>query len=63
MTWLDVRHTVAPDDVWEEETAGWDPRSKRDPSSASTFWPQQPDAVPHLGPDMVPPSRPVRDDD
>ena len=42
------------------------PRStflERDPSSGSSFWPQPPDATSRPGPDMVPPSRPVRADD
>ena len=34
-----------------------------DPSSGSTFWPQQLGAAPRLGLGMVPPSRPVRADD
>ena len=54
--------TDAPDEVREEET-GWDPRSTRDPSSGSSFWPHQPDATSRLGADLVPQSRPVRTDD
>ena len=42
---------------------GWDPRNTRDPSSGSSFWPQQPDAAARLGPALVPPSRLVRADD
>ena len=59
------RHrTGAPDEAWEEEEiTGWDPRSTRDPSSGCSFWPQQPDATSRPGPDLVPPSRPVRADD
>ena len=37
-------------------------RSTRDPSSGSSFWPQQPDATSRLGPDLVPTSRLVRAD-
>ena len=62
-TFLDLTtQTDAPDDAWEEIT-GWDPRSTRDPSSGSSFCPHQPDATSRLGPDLVPPSRPVRTDD
>ena len=44
-TFLDLTtQTDAPDDAWEEEITGWDPRSTRDPSSGSSFWPQRPDA-------------------
>ena len=46
------------DDAWEEEITGWDPRSTRDPSSSSSFWPHQSDATSRLGPDLMPPSRP-----
>ena len=45
--------TDAPDDAWEEEITGWDPRSTRDPNSSSSFWPYQPDATSRLGPDLV----------
>ena len=63
-TFLDLTtQTGAPDDPWEEEITGWDPRSTRDPSSSSSFWPHQPDATSRLGPDLVPRSRPVRTDD
>ena len=63
-TFLDLTtQTDAPDDAWEEEITGWDPRSTRDPSSGSSFWPHQSDATSRLGPDLVPPSRPVRTDD
>ena len=55
--------TDAPDDAWNEEITGWDPRSTRDPSSGSSFWPQRPDATSRLVPDLVPPSRLVRADD
>ena len=41
----------------------WLGRSTRDPSSGSSFWPQQPGATSHLGPHLVPPSRLVRGDD
>ena len=54
--------TGAPDDAWEEEITGWNPRSTRDPSISSSFSPQQP-ATSRLGSDVVPPSRPVRTDD
>ena len=37
--------TDAPDDAWEEEIAGWNPRSTRDPSSGSSLRPQQPDVT------------------
>ena len=53
----------APDDAWEEGTTGSDPRSTRDLSSSSSFWPHQSDATSRLGPDLMPPSRPVRTDD
>ena len=63
-TFLDLTtQTDAPDDAWEEEITGWDPRSTRDPSSGSSFWPQKPDATSRLRSDLVPPSRPVRADD
>ena len=63
-TFLDLTtQTDAPDDAWEEEITGWDPRSTRDPSSSSSFWPHQSDATSRLGPDLVPPSRFVRTDD
>ena len=63
-TFLDLTTQAdAPDDAWEAEITGWDPRSTRDPSSSSSFWPHQPDATSRLGPDLVPPSRPVRVDD
>ena len=63
-TFLDLTtQTDAPDDAWEEEITGWDPRSTRYPSSGSSFWPQRPDATSRLGPDLVPPSRRVRADD
>ena len=63
-TFLELKTQAdAPDDAWEEEITGWDPRSTRDLSSGSSFWPQQPDATSRLGPDLVPPSRPVRADD
>ena len=54
--------TASPGDAWEEEITGWDPRSTGDPSSSS-FWPHQSDATSRLGPDLVPPSLPVRTDD
>ena len=38
-------------------------RMTRDPSSSSSFWPHQTDATSRLGPDVMPPSRPVRTDD
>ena len=53
----------APDDTWEEEIAGWDPRSTRDLSSGWSFWPQRPDVMSHLGPDLVPSSRQAGDDE
>ena len=57
-TFLDLTtQTDALDDPWEKEITGWDPRSTRDPSSGSSFWPQQPGATSRLGLDMVPPSR------
>ena len=63
-TFLDLTtRTDAPDDAWEEGITGWDPRSTRYPSSGSSVWTQQPDAASRLGPDLVPPSRPVRADD
>ena len=63
-TFLDLTtQTGAPDDAWEEEITGWDPRSTRDPSSSSSLWPHPPDATSRLGPDLVPPKRPVRTDD
>ena len=38
-TFLDLTtQTDAPDDAWEEEITGWDPRSTRDPSNISSFW-------------------------
>ena len=64
ITFLDLAtQTDAPDDAWEEEITGSDPRSTRDPSSSSSFWPHQSDATSRLGPDFVPPSRSVRTDD
>ena len=57
------RQTDAPDDAWEEEITGWDPRSTRDPDSGSSLWPHQSDATSHLGLDLMPPSRPMRTDD
>ena len=64
-TFLDLTTlTDAPDDdAWEEEITGCDPRSTRDPSSSSSFWPHQSDATSRLGLDLLPPSRPVRTDD
>ena len=63
-TFLDLTtQTDAPDDVWEEEVTGWDPRSTRDPSSSSSFWPHQPDATSRLGPDLMPPRRLMRTGD
>ena len=55
--------TDAPDDAGEDEITGWDPRSTRDPSSASSFWLHQSDATSRLGPDLMPPSRSMRTDD
>ena len=44
-TFLDLTtQTDAPDDAWEEEITGWDPRS-----SSSSFWPH---ATSRLGPDL-----------
>ena len=38
-TFLDLTTQIdAPDDAWEEEITGWDPRSTRDPSKISSFW-------------------------
>ena len=54
--------TVVPDDAWEDEITGWNPRSTRDPSSSSSFWPQS-DATSRLGPDLMPPSRSMKIDD
>ena len=63
-TFLDLTtQTDARDDASEEEITGWEARSTQDPSSGSSFWPQQPGATSRLGPDLVPPSRPVRADD
>ena len=63
-TFLDLTtQRDAPDDAWEEGTTGSDPRSTRDLSSSSSFWPHQSDATSRLGPDFMPPSRPVRTDD
>ena len=63
-TFLDLTtQTDAPHDAWEEEITGWDPRSTRDPGSGSSFWPHQSDATSRLGPDLMPPSRPVRTDE
>ena len=63
-TFLDLTTQIdAPDDAWEEEITGWDPRSTRYPGSSSSFWPHQCDATSRLGPDLVLPSRPVRADD
>ena len=57
-TYLDLTtQTGAPDNALEKEITCWDPRSTRDPSSGSSFWPQQPDATSRLGPDLVPPRR------
>ena len=37
-TFLDLTtETDAPDDAWEDEITGWDPRRTRDPSSSSAF--------------------------
>ena len=55
--------TDAPDNAWEEEITGWDPRSTRDPSSSSSFWPHKSGATSRLGPELMPPSRPMRTDD
>ena len=63
-TFLDLTtQTDALDDAWEMETTGWDPRSTRHPSSSSSFWPYPSDATSRLGPDFMPPSRPMRTDD
>ena len=63
-TFLDLTtQTDAPDDAWEEEITGWDPRSTRDPSSGSSFWPHQSDATSRPGLDLVPPSRARTDDE
>ena len=62
-TFLDLTtQTDAPDDAWEDEITGWNPRSTRDPSSSRSFWPQS-DATSRLGPDLMPPSRSMRNDD
>ena len=62
-TFLDLTtQTDVPDDAWEDEITGWNPRSTRDPSSSSSFWPQS-DATSRLGPDLMPPSRSMRTDD
>ena len=46
-TFLDLTtQTDAPDGACETEVTGWNPRSTRDPSSGSWFWPQHP-GVPH----------------
>ena len=47
----------------EEEITGWDPRSTRDPTSSSSFWPHQSDATSRLGPGLMPPSRQMRTGD
>ena len=40
-TFLDLTtQTDAPDDAWEDEITGWNPRSIQGPSSGSSFWPQ-----------------------
>ena len=63
-TFLDLTtQTDAPDDAWEDEITGWEPRSTRDPSSSSSYWPHQADATSRLGPDLMPPSRSMRTDD
>ena len=63
-TFLDLTtQTDAPDDAWEEEITGLHQRSTRYPSSGSSFWSHQSYATSRLGPDLVPPSRPVRTDD
>ena len=63
-TFLDLTTQAdAPDDAWEEEITGWDPRSTGYLGSGSSFWPHQSDATSRLGPDLMPPSRPVRTDD
>ena len=63
-TFLDLTtQTDALDDAWEEEITGWDPRSTRDPSTSSSSWPHQSDATSRLGPDLMPPSQPMRTDD
>ena len=63
-TLLDLTpQTDALDDACEEEITGWDPPSTRDPSSSSSSWPHQSDATSRLGPDLMPPSRPMRTDD
>ena len=62
-TFRDLKtQTDAPDDAWEDEITGWKPRSTRDPSKSSSFWPQS-DATSRLGPDLMPPSRSMRTDD
>ena len=62
-TFLDLTtQTDVPDDAWEDEITGWNPRSTRDPSSSSSFW-RQSDATSRLGPDLMPPSRSMRTDD
>ena len=62
-TFLDLtKQTDALDDAWGDEITGWDPRSTRDPSSSSSFWPHQSDATSRLGPDLMPPNRSMRTD-
>ena len=55
--------TDIPHDASEAEITDWEPRSTRNPNNGSTFWPQQHDARPRIGPDMVPPNQPARADD
>ena len=62
-TFLDLTtQTDVPDDPWEDEITSWNPRSTRDPSNNSSCWPQS-DATSRLGPDLMPPSRPMGTDD
>ena len=62
-TFLDLTtQTDAPVDAWEDEITGWNPRSTRDPSSSSSFWPHS-DATSRLRPVSMPPSRSMRTDD
>ena len=63
-TFLDLTtQTDSPDDAWEEEITGWETTKHTRSSSSSSFWPHQSDATSRLGPDLMPPSRPMRTDD
>ena len=63
-TFLDLTTQIdALDDVGKKKSLVGTREAHEIPAVATCFWSHQPDATSRLGPDLVPPSRPVRTDD